>query len=105
MSYAAFGCRTELYLGHKDGAVNLHRLRQLRDQADAIQAAFGDDETVVFDELPHANACRVEVRIEDGRNIVDRDSWEETGDWLLDRAERLRAAIDAVGGPPHSKPE
>lgn len=105
MSYASFGCRTELYLGHKDGEVNLHRLRLLRDRADEIQAAFGEDETVVFDELPHANACRIEVRNEDGRSITDLDSWEETGAWLLDCHDRLRTAINNVGGPPLSKPE
>lgn len=105
VSYANFGCRTELYLGNNDPRVNLHRLRFLADLRDEIQAAFGDVDTVHFDELPSKQACRIEVRNEDGRSISDRASWQDTIDWLVDRHERLRSAIESVGGVPLSVPE
>ncbi|MDO9354423.1 MAG: DUF4268 domain-containing protein, partial [Solirubrobacteraceae bacterium] len=103
-SWATFGARVELYLGHRDADVNLHRLRLLDQHRDEIQGAFGDVDTVHFDELPHAQACRIEVRNEDGRSIGDQSSWQNTIDWMVDRGERLRAAVDAVGGVPMSLP-
>lgn len=102
VSYAQFGCRSELYLGHPDPAVNLHRLNVLRDRQDEIELVFGGP--VMFDELPHAQACRVELRIEDGRKIGDQDLWDDTLHWLVDTQDRLRRAIDSVGGVPLDLP-
>lgn len=105
VSYASFGCRTELYLGNGNPQVNLHRLRLLQERAEEIQRAFGGGDVVQFDELPHAQSCRIEVRNEDGRVIEDRTTWQDTLNWMVDRHERLRHAIDSVGGVPLSVPE
>lgn len=103
VSFATFGCRSELYFGHADPRVNLHRFEQLHRQRERIQAAFGVDE-LLFDELPHAKACRIETRLE-GPTVQDTDAWDDVVTWMIDRQERLRAAIASVGGIPMSMPE
>lgn len=48
VSYAMFGCRSELFFGHPDAAVNLARWQMLNDRKDEITAAFGDAPKRVF---------------------------------------------------------
>ena len=103
VSYANFGCRSELYLGNSDPDTNFHRYEKLLARREEIQAAYGPDE-LNFDELPHAIACRIEARLEDGRKVSDESNWEDTIAWMVDTQTRLRAAIKSVGGVPMSTP-
>ena len=97
VSYAMFGCRSELYFDRPDAAVNLARWQALNDHKDEITAAFGDELT--FDELPNNKGCRIEARL-NGPKINDRQRWREVIDWMLDTQTRLRHAVSLVGGVP-----
>ncbi len=97
LSYSMFGCRSELYFGHADPATNLARWQVLHDRRDEILAHFGGE--LIFDDLPHNKACRIEARLH-GPTITDRSKWPEVRRWMEDTQLRLRAAIDAVVGVP-----
>lgn len=71
LSYARFGCRSELCFEHVDPATNLARWRILYERRDEIMSHF--DGELIFDDLPKVEDSQV----------------------------RLRAAIDAVGGVPN----
>jgi hypothetical protein len=97
VSYAKFGCRSELYFEHPDPAVNLARWQQLHGREQEIIAAFGGELT--FDELPNNKGCRIEARL-NGPKINDRQRWPEVVDWIVDTQTRLRHAIAVAGGIP-----
>ncbi|MFC4859037.1 DUF4268 domain-containing protein [Actinophytocola glycyrrhizae] len=97
LSYAMFGCRSELYFEHVDPATNLARWRVLHERRDEIMAGFGGE--LFFDELPKNKGCRIETRL-NGPKITDRAGWPQVHRWLEDTQLRLRAAVDAVGGVP-----
>jgi hypothetical protein len=98
VSYAAFGgCRSELNFGHQSPTVNLARWQVLKDRREEIENAFGGE--LLFDDLPGNKSCRIEARLE-GSKIADRDSWDKAVAWMIDSQERLRAAVESVGGVP-----
>jgi hypothetical protein len=102
VSYAQFGCRSELFFGHPDAAVNLARWTVLNNQQAAMRSAFGSGD-LIFDELPNNKGCRIETRLL-GPKIADQDRWDEVRAWMLDTQERLRAAVASVGGVPTVQP-
>lgn len=97
LSFARFGCRSELYFEHPDAAVNSTRWRVLADRREDIVANLGDE--VIFDELPKNKGCRIELRLM-GPKIGERERWPEIIEWMEDSQVRLRSAIDVVGGVP-----
>lgn len=97
VSFATYGCRSELYFGSSDAATNLARLAALEAKRDKIVAAFADP--LVFDELPGKKACRIETRLL-GPTIDARDEWTDIIRWMADTQQRLRSAIESVGGIP-----
>jgi Domain of unknown function (DUF4268) len=99
VSYAMFGCRSELFFGHPDPAVNLARWQVLHDRGNEIRAAFG--EGLVFDELLNAKGCRIETKL-NGPKIGDRQKWPEVVTWMLDTQTRMRHAVSLVGGVPNA---
>lgn len=102
VSYAQFGCRSELHFSHPDPQVNLYRLSLLAEKADEIQAAFGTEE-LIFDTLPNKKATRVDCR-RHGPSIDDEAAWDDNVAWMVDTQDRLRAAIASVGGIPTALP-
>jgi hypothetical protein len=102
VSFAQFGCRSELYFGDPDPAVNLARWKALAGRRADIEAAFGDGE-LIFDELPNYKGCRVETRLT-GPKIADQAGWPKVIEWMLDTQERLRRAVSAAGGVPNVTP-
>ncbi|MFS8096738.1 DUF4268 domain-containing protein [Lentzea alba] len=97
VSYARFGCRSELYLGDQDAAVNLQRWQVLNDRKDEILLEFGGE--LIFDDLPGNKGCRIETRLL-GPKIGEQDRWAEVIEWMFDTQTRLRRAIGSVGGIP-----
>jgi hypothetical protein len=79
VSYAKFGCRSDLYFEHPDPVVNLARWRLLYRRKDDVVAALGGELT--FDELPNNKGCRIEARL---------NGWR----WSL--ARRRRGRIDLL---------
>lgn len=100
VSFAKFGCRSEIYFEHPDPEVNLARWKVLEAQQDLIQAKFGEG-TLIFDELPNNKGCRIEARL-DGPKIGQTDGWPEALAWMLVTQERLRSAVELAGGVPSS---
>jgi hypothetical protein len=100
VSFAQFGCRSEIYFGHVDADVNLARWSVLKQQEAAIVQAFGHGE-LIFDELPNNKGCRIETRLL-GPKVTDKASWPEVVDWMVDTQERLRNAVKAAGGVPNA---
>lgn len=98
MSFAQFGCRSEIYFEHPDPAVNRARWSLLKDKQSLMQQEFGPGE-LIFDELPNNKGCRIETR-QLGPKVTDRDGWPEVVDWMLDAQTRLRKAVAAAGGVP-----
>jgi hypothetical protein len=98
LSYAQFGCRSELYFGDPDPEVNQARFSVLGKHAANLRAAFGNGE-LIFDELPGKKGCRLETRLM-GPKISDRADWPKVANWMIDSQERLRNAVSAVGGIP-----
>ena len=97
VSYSNFGCRSELYFGGPDPAVNLARWQVLNEQREEISSSFG--EPLHFDELPEKKACRIEARLE-GPKIVDQQGWDGVIAWMLEPQARLRDAVQSAGGIP-----
>ncbi|MFD9701633.1 DUF4268 domain-containing protein [Lentzea sp. NPDC059081] len=97
VSYATFGCRSELYFEHPDPDVNLVRWQTLDDRKQEILDEFGDD--LIFDELPGNKGCRIETRLH-GPKIGEQQRWHEVLAWMLDSQTRLRRAVSVVGGVP-----
>jgi len=97
VSYAMFGCRSELYFQHPDPDVNLARWGVLNGKKAEITAAFGGE--LIFDDLPNNKGCRVEARLK-GPKIVDEAQWPTVINWMIDTQDRLRKAIGVVGGIP-----
>jgi hypothetical protein len=95
VSYAMFGCRSELYFGHPDPDVNLARWQRLNKHKNEIVAAFG--EGLIFDDLPNNKGCRIEVRLP-GPKVSDRERWPGVITWMIDTQTRLRHAVSLVGG-------
>lgn len=102
VSYAQFGCRSELYFQHPDPAVNLARWQVLKEQENVIRQMFGEGD-LVFDDLPNNKGCRVETRLL-GPRITEGDKWESVITWMVDTQERLRTAVNAAGGVPSVTP-
>ncbi len=98
VSFAQFGCRSELYFDHADAAVNLARWQILKAKEDVIHEVFGDG--LIFDDLPNNKGCRVETRLQ-GPKIADATSWTSAREWMIHTQERLRAAVSAAGGVPN----
>ncbi|TIC84433.1 DUF4268 domain-containing protein [Nocardioides sp. GY 10127] len=102
ISYATFGCRSELYFQHTDARVNSHRLSELERRQPALQEAFGPG-TLLFDHVPGKTGARMEVRLE-GPKIQDESSWGEVQGWMLDVQQRMRFAVSSTGGLPMTVP-
>ncbi|MDP9459987.1 MAG: DUF4268 domain-containing protein [Actinomycetota bacterium] len=98
ISYAMFGCRSEIYFEHPDPAVNVARWKVLAERREELQKAFGEGE-LLFDDLPNNKGCRIETRLL-GPKIGDRAEWGRVRDWMVSTQERLRAAVAALGGIP-----
>jgi hypothetical protein len=90
VSFARFGCRSELYFGTPDPAVNHARWQELADRRDEITDRFGDG--LIFDDLPARKACRIESRLL-GPAVDDVDHWSDVLRWMEDTQTRLRAAV------------
>jgi len=97
ISFATFGCRSELFFGDVNAGVNLARYRALEAHRQDIERGFG--EALIYDELPSAKGCRIETRLV-GPKITDKAEWPSVRSWMLDTQERLRACIAATGGIP-----
>jgi hypothetical protein len=90
VSFARFGCRSELYFDSPDRAVNLSRWQEFADRRQDITERFGD--SLMFDELPARKACRIESRLL-GPAVDDVDHWPDVLRWMEDTQTRLRAAV------------
>lgn len=101
LSFARFGCRSELFFEHPDPAVNLARWQILADRRDEINSQFGDG--LIFDDLPNNKGCRIETRLI-GPGIEDEQDWSDVLRWMENTQTRLRSAVDAVGGVPNVIP-
>jgi hypothetical protein len=97
LSFAKFGCRSEIYFDHPDPSVNFARWTTLNDRAEEISTSFG--EGLIFDDLPGHKGCRIETRLL-GLKITQQDQWPSIASWMRDTQQRLRTAIAAVGGIP-----
>lgn len=93
VSFTKFGCRSELYFGDPDPAINLSRWQALADQRDRITDQFGD--RLIFDDLPTKKGCRIETRLL-GPTIDDEDHWSDVLRWMEDTQARLRTAIGTI---------
>ncbi len=97
VSYAQFGCRSEIYFDHPDPDTNYARWRVLHDRKPEMAASFGGE--LIFDDLPNNKGCRIETRLI-GPKIGDQSRWDDVIAWMLDTQVRLRAAVTAAGGVP-----
>lgn len=102
VSFAMFGCRSELYFGDPDPAVNTARWEQLKDEEAQLVLLYGEDE-LIFDGLPNNKGCRIETRLL-GPKVTGKEQWPAVINWMIDTQTRLRSAIAAVGGIPSSNP-
>jgi hypothetical protein len=97
VSFAQFGCRSELFFGHPDAAINVNRWNILASHKDVITTQFGKG--LIFDDLPNNKGCRIETRL-NGPKIGEQERWPAILQWMIDTQDRLRAAIANVGGVP-----
>jgi hypothetical protein len=92
-----FGGRSELYFQDPDPDVNLARWNVLNRKKVELTKAFGGE--LIFDELPNNKGCRIEARL-NGPKIAERAQWPAVLNWMVDTQDRLRKAVQAVGGIP-----
>lgn len=97
VSFAKFGCRSEIYFEHPDPSVNLARWQLLKDQEGKILATFNGD--LIFDDLPSNKGCRIEARLL-GPRVSNQNEWPSVIEWFVDTQERLRKSVAQVGGVP-----
>jgi hypothetical protein len=92
-----FGGRSELYFQDPDPDINLARWSVLNRKKAEITKVFAGE--LIFDNLPNNKGCRIEARL-NGPKIADRTQWPAVINWMIDTQERLRKAVQAVGGIP-----
>jgi hypothetical protein len=97
VSFAMFGGRSELYFQDPDPDINLARWSVLNRKKAEITKVFAGE--LIFDNLPNNKGCRIEARL-NGPKIADRTQWPAVINWMIDTQERLRKAVQAVGGIP-----
>lgn len=98
VSFRTGGLLSELFFHHEEPTVNVARWQLLAAKRQAIEAAFGGP--LVFDDLPTRKGCRIGVQRGAGESIENRDAWNDYLSWFEDTQDRLRKAVDSVGGVP-----
>jgi hypothetical protein len=81
--------RAEVYIDRGDGEENTFVYDQLREQKDAIEAAFNGELTWV--PLEGKRACR--IKSEMAGNIFDREQWPATIDFMTGAMVRMESAF------------
>lgn len=79
----------EFYIDFRSGEKNVEFFDKLLSNRENIEEIFGG--SLIWDPLEKRRACRIEW--ETDKNIYGDDSWEEVADLLIERMERLRAAL------------
>lgn len=97
MSFTREGLSAQLYFDSSDSAVNMARFEALQAKRDQFERVVG--EAVTWDPMSGRKAARIIVS-SDYTDVSTREDWAVMIQWLISAQERLRAAIDAVGGIP-----
>lgn len=84
--------RHELYIDTGDADRNLVLFNAFRDRREAVEGAYGAE--LDFEELPERRASRI-AEYREG-HVSESERWDEFIDWLIDRGERMRRAIEVV---------
>ena len=82
----------EIYIDSTDGTAAAALYAALLARRAELEAVYGSP--LEFQELPGKRACRI-VEYGDGK-VQETERHDEFIDWLFDRGERLRKAINAV---------
>lgn len=96
LSFTRAGLVSQLWF-EGDTTANEQRLASLAEKQEALVVAYGH--SLVFEELPGRKSTRVGDLLP-GAVMADENRWDEYVTWLMDRQQRLREALAAVGGVP-----
>jgi hypothetical protein len=94
MVFSKEGLRVEIYFSSPTAEINARNFDRVLAHQEEIEAAFG--ESLQWDRLEGRKGARIEY-LRQGE-IANEDSWSEYVDWFVQKAIRLRSAIDEVGG-------
>jgi len=86
--------RSEIYFGTADPEVNEARFQAFQMHKAELEENLGY--SLGFEELPQRKSCRV-ASYKAG-TIVEEDQWDEYIDYFISSQEKLRGAIEALGG-------
>jgi hypothetical protein len=79
-----------------DAETNTQRFERLLALRPELEASFGGPLT--WDAVEGRKATKVAART-DVAVVTERERWDEWIEWMISTAERLRAAVESVGGP------
>jgi hypothetical protein len=96
-SFTRQGLSSEVVFESPEAAVNTTRLQALQVHKSELEAAYG--RPLDWQLLPGRKATRVADYLPEADVTKDAD-WAGYLDWLMDRQERLRVALTAIGGLP-----
>lgn len=88
--------RVEIYFSSKSAEINEGNFNALLKHKDRLESAFGDP--LLWDPLEGRKACR--VSFSRTGDITDQQEWPEYAQWFVDTVNRLRGAVQSLGGLP-----
>lgn len=88
--------RVEIYFSSSSAEVNEENFHALLKHKDQFESAFGDP--LLWDPLEGKKACR--VSFSRAGDIMDQHEWPEYAQWYVDTVNRLRGAVQSLGGLP-----
>lgn len=94
-SFTKQGLSSELVFESPDAAINTTRFEALETHRQELAAAYGG--ALEWQSLPGRKATRIAEYLPDA-DVTMQEEWDRYLKWLLDRQNRLRDALAAVGG-------
>lgn len=88
--------RVEIYFSSRSAEINEGNFNALLKHKDQLETAFGDP--LLWDPLEGRKACR--VSFSRAGDIMDQQEWPEYAQWFVDTVNRLRGAVQSLGGLP-----
>jgi hypothetical protein len=96
-TFATEGIGVLIEFVNRDPEVNTLRLEALLARRSEMEAAFGGP--ISYEPKEGYKVTKV-AAYGDRMDVADRDRWNEALEWFIGTGERMRTALDAVGGVP-----
>lgn len=96
------GLGVQLVFEDADPDKNTSRFEALAEKKAAFEGAFGGP--VTWEDLDGRKSCRVSTYTEHVYDVAEQASWSDWIEWVVTTSEKMRQALQAVGGVPDPTP-